>query len=94
LFHFTADTDHFNTQVTASEHGGPFGLTGLLFSVVMEDASAFSDNFEIINPNFGALNKSGITINTPSAVPVPAAIWLFGSGLLAMAGRRNKLLAA
>jgi hypothetical protein len=31
-------------------------------------------------------------INTPSAVPLPAAVWLFGSGLLGLAGiaRRKK----
>ncbi|MDT8283315.1 MAG: VPLPA-CTERM sorting domain-containing protein [Gammaproteobacteria bacterium] len=30
---------------------------------------------------------------TPSAVPVPAAVWLFGSGLLGLVGvaRRRKL---
>ena len=31
-------------------------------------------------------------INNPTVVPVPAAVWLFGSGLLALAGlvrRRN-----
>jgi hypothetical protein len=29
---------------------------------------------------------SGATVNATSAVPVPAAVWLFGSGLLGLAG--------
>jgi hypothetical protein len=28
---------------------------------------------------------------TPSAVPVPAAVWLFGSGLLGLVGIRRKM---
>jgi len=34
----------------------------------------------------------GVTLNTVSAVPVPAAVWLFGSGLLGLIGfaRRKK----
>jgi len=40
---------------------------------------------------FYTLNMEG-TIGAPSAVPVPAAVWLFGSGLVGLAGvaRRRK----
>jgi hypothetical protein len=29
---------------------------------------------------------TGATVNSTSAVPVPAALWLFGSGLIGLAG--------
>jgi len=42
-----------------------------------------------------ANTKIGTFSLTPSAVPVPAAVWLFGSGLLGLvASRRKKVLAA
>ena len=41
--------------------------------------------------NFDAQELT-ITSYTPSAIPVPAAVWLFGSGLLGLVGvaRRKK----
>jgi hypothetical protein len=38
-------------------------------------------------------NGGGVSVNiveTPAAVPVPAAVWLFGSGLAGLLGARNK----
>lgn len=42
--------------------------------------------------NFGGVHYSFHLVGTVSAVPVPAAVWLFGSGLLGLAGvaRRKK----
>ncbi len=42
--------------------------------------------FDIVDPNTFAVLENGFT--TPATVvPVPAAVWLFGSGLLMLAGR-------
>lgn len=45
------------------------------------------------NADGDLINLEGVVIQDLSAVPVPAAVWLFGSGLLALAGfaRREKL---
>lgn len=49
---------------------------------------AYDNNFA----SFVATGFSGYAVSGVAAVPVPAAIWLFGSGLAAMAGiERRKL---
>jgi hypothetical protein len=79
FFWFTADTDsNSNELVTGIDH------TNLLFTVIMENGNQFSDHFQAINAN-----KSKVIIDT-TAVPVPAALWLFGSGLLAITVRGRK----
>ena len=50
-------------------------LTSVLLNV-----DAYDDGFNYVNATW-----TGITI-TPTAVPVPAAVWLFGSGLLGLVG--------
>lgn len=42
----------------------------------------------------GNLHTKSVTTFTPSAVPVPAAAWLFGSGLLGLAGTARRRRAA
>ena len=44
--------------------------------------------FNVLGSNDSA---SGILTSGPSAVPVPAAIWLLGSGLLGVVGFRKKI---
>ncbi len=49
----------------------------------------------ISNPNPGAAGNASFWSafqlrNTPSAVPVPAAVWLFGSGLVGLVASRRK----
>ncbi len=85
-FKFTAQVDATINPFSAGFLGSPLGLNGLLFSVTMQDDSVFSGNFV----SDGTL-KSGVIINTPSAIPVPATVWLFGSGLLAITARRKKI---
>jgi subtilisin-like proprotein convertase family protein len=46
-----------------------------------------SDN---ANADTGTINGWSIAIQVPSAVPVPAAVLLFGSGLFALVGARRK----
>jgi len=49
---------------------------------------------ESVDPDSGAVtfayNPFAVTLTAPSAVPVPAAAWLFGSGLLGLAGISRK----
>ena len=63
------------------------GVTLQLNATCGADPGCFS-NFQIDNVTISA--------DLPSAVPVPAAVWLFGSGLLGLVGvaRRKKALAA
>ncbi len=83
-FRFTADTD---STVLLSNPFGEFH-NGLLFTVLFEDGTLISDNFIIIEQLvIDGSSKSGITL---TAVPVPPALWLFGSGLLAITLRRNR----
>ena len=44
-----------------------------------------------LNPGF---NNGSLTVSALSAVPVPAAAWLFGSGLLGLAGMARRKKAA
>lgn len=87
-FSFTSEVDATINPFPAGFLGSPLGLNGLLFSITMQDDSVFSGNF--ISDGF---IKSGVTINTPTVIPVPTALWLFGSGLLALTVtmRKNKL---
>jgi hypothetical protein len=51
--------------------------------------SLFANTFEARDLGLFGLNLhalSGTGVPTPSAVPVPGALWLFGSGLLGLAG--------
>ena len=48
--------------------------------------------YNIIFANGAVLQIDAVASNLPSEIPVPAAVWLFGSGLLGLAGvaRRKK----
>ena len=54
-----------------------FGTSGQFESTIFS-AGALDDNFNVVNSTW--------TNYTVSSVPVPAAVWLFGSGLLGLAG--------
>ena len=81
----TADwtTYNYSTVADASATGG---ITLQFNSTCGADANCFAD-FSIDNVSISA---------DVNAVPVPAAVWLFGSGLLGLVGvaRRKKALAA
>ncbi|MGB5396178.1 MAG: laminin B domain-containing protein [Gammaproteobacteria bacterium] len=67
--------------------GATFGTDDTTFASVMSNITAFKIRAEYWNAN-------GIEsyLVAPAVVPLPAAVWLFGSGLLAIAGiagRRN-----
>ncbi len=90
-FRFRADTDPANQG--SSIPGHLYGLTspgssGLLITVIMEDGSRGSDNFAFRKVSSDNTSSSGIDVTT-SAVPIPTALWLFGSGLILMRLRKT-----
>jgi hypothetical protein len=87
-FRFRADTD--GTTLLSSVLGELHA--GLLFTVLMEDGSTATDSFIILEQlSIKGSSKSGVSVTTPSSVPVPTTLWLFGSGLLAITARRKKI---
>lgn len=66
------------------------GGTGALQSYILGTATVASDGTVTLAGNAGS------TTTTPPPVPLPAAVWLFGSGLLGLVGvsRRRKNAAA
>ena len=77
------------TDVSIDGADTPLPLTGSfgfeLLDADVNTISAFVDSY-------GAISATGSEVPPPSAVPVPAAVWLFGSGLLGLVGvaRRKK----
>lgn len=55
--------------------------------------SALGANTNLTRGSFYRINIAGNSVAPPSAVPIPAAAWLFGSGLLGLAGLRRKVAA-
>jgi hypothetical protein len=80
--------------------GKPLGFD---FMTDLGDAFATWSQFHVIGNSFsfmsilnepahGFFDFSKITINSgASAVPIPGAVWLLGSGLLALVGLRRKI---
>ncbi len=68
---------------------------GLLYLFLGENDGIFADNYSCnFHHQCFAKNYHVSITTTPSAVPVPAAMWLFGSGLLGLIGvakRKNKV---
>ena len=86
-------------SVGGYNNGGQVGLTQ---TVNYAAASSLSfddiivDEVQISSADFFQTNIDSFIVDTvvaPSAVPVPAAVWLFGSGLLGLIGmaRRQKV---
>lgn len=65
--------------LTAFDFAANVGTMGYLTSFEL-NVDAEDDSLNFVNATW-----TGITI-TPTAVPVPAAVWLFGSGLLGLVG--------
>lgn len=66
--------------------GGPFIDDGIAGSPMIDGP------FPGISVNFDIGSGNSLTVTSVSEVPVPAAVWLFGSGLIGLAGiaRRKK----
>ena len=76
------------------------GLVGTLSTANPSVAAAFPDSLaqvvEIVNTDAVLLNYVLDVTPAPAVVPIPAAVWLFGSGLLGLVGvaRRRRGLSA
>lgn len=90
------------TEITRLEYSGsPFGVSGFsaelinqIFSPQQSDFATTPNalSFQFGDGDFGTPGRSGsVTLNTHAPVPVPGAIWLFGSVLLLAARRFLKL---
>jgi hypothetical protein len=66
--------------------GGPFTDDGISGSPMIDGP------FRGLNVNFDIGSGNSLTVLSVSSVPVPAAVWLFGSGLIGLVGfaRRKK----
>ncbi len=86
-------TVQFTLNLTGSAHNsfalsfyGSDGSTPLLTN---DTTNGFATTIDL-NANGGAVNNlSSQVVVTPT--PIPAAVWLFGSGLLGLAGVRRKM---
>jgi len=58
-------------------------------------ATGINDNGQITGYGANALGQAHAFLLTPSAVPIPAAVWLFGSALAGFIGfnRRKQVTA-
>lgn len=85
---------------------GTYTITGGITDIPVFNAggvfvfSGFTGNGDIdfgsisITPGSSSLDLSGETLDFTAVVPVPAAVWLFGSALIALVGvRRSKVSA-
>ena len=61
------------------------------FSSVVDTFTSFTDTISVSGySHFGVSANALVNISSVTAVPVPAAAWLLGSGVLAFAGMRRR----
>ena len=92
-FSFTSATASALTPVDNASGTNLDGL-GIMTSTTMSDlVLVYNDNPRLIGTGMDADYDNMLVRAEFSAVPVPAAVWLFGSGLLGLMGiaRRRKL---
>ena len=89
---FTSDAGTYTfsgeiASIQAFTANGGFVLSGFT-----GDSADVDFGFISVTPGISILGLSGDTLDfTPTPVPVPAAVWLFGSTLIALVGvRRSK----
>jgi hypothetical protein len=91
----------YNSVESVEENGEPTTTTLGIFALTINLAQAFptfngtfngvSLNIYDLDSSTGAvLYDSGLSLVGTTAVPVPAAVWLFGSGLVGLAGIARK----
>jgi hypothetical protein len=82
----TLCTPYVDCNGNALSGGGPFIDDGIAGSPMIDGP------FPGLNVNFDIGSGNSLTVLSVNSVPVPAAVWLFGSGLLGLVGmaRRKK----
>ena len=99
---FTFDGLYAKKWGTAPDSAGDDSLFGSISgynngSLVWKMATSLNGSYEYYGAQAGAIDElhlgfgdtflvDDITLNGVSAIPVPAAVWLFGSGLMGLAG--------
>lgn len=76
------DLFEFQFDVTGGDLAGDFGALGGI--IIRTGSSDFAGDF---STNFTAVSQDSDTF---AAVPLPAAVWLFGSGLLGLAAAARR----
>lgn len=84
-------------DITGSNQGSlASGLTGATtsfaspISLFVGETYTFLYDLNSGNGNYSSINFSGFDVSAISAVPIPAAVWLFGSSLLGIICMRRK----
>jgi hypothetical protein len=93
-FATAADTANWqgNSHTNVSTEGLGTGATFYVLSAANQQAGTIPTITALYT---ATLTASGLTFSPLSAVPLPAALWLLGSGLLGLAGvARRKVIAA
>jgi hypothetical protein len=84
-----ADIVNFDNSVPSnffSSEGVDYTLEFLGFRTLTGSGFTVEDSFRVLENDSASVDLVGRITSTPSAVPVPAAVWLFGSGLLGLYG--------
>jgi hypothetical protein len=79
-------------NVNGANASVPFGTDAPFYMLVTSGTGVTAT----LSPNVWSLSTTGLTFAapTPAAVPLPAAVWMFGAGLLSMLGLNRRKLAA
>jgi len=88
-----SDGDSFSIFYTATVTDVSTGFAGIRYRLGFDSNTLAFAALAISEPTIGPIEDLGIiATGTISSVPIPAAAWLFGSGLLSLIGvaRRNK----
>jgi hypothetical protein len=90
-----ADIVSFDNSVPSnffSFEGVDYTLEFLGFGTLTGSGFTVDDSFRVLENGSASVDLVGRITSTPAVVPVPAAVWLFGSGLLGLygVGKRRK----
>jgi len=88
-YNIAGSFDHFFANGTGSEAAFTYGQTPSLNLYYYGNPYA-SPNIPGVNMGTLQMQADGSTLLNPNAVPIPAAVWLLGSGLLGLIGVRRR----
>lgn len=90
-----ADIVNFDNTVPSnffSHNGIDYTLEFLGFGTLTGSGFTIADSFRVLEGGSASVDLVGQITSTPAVVPVPAAVWLFGTALFGLVGfsRRRK----